>query len=111
MKQIEGEFAAQRLIEERAARRQKIISHIRTGILCLAMLGVAGAVYNYRAEIQEHLYKKISTKSPIAAGLESVGATGTTGTTAGKPSGTLANINAAQANASVRDALIEGNLK
>ena len=103
MKNIEGEFETQRLEEIRLAERRKLMGHIRKVAGCVALLGVLGGVYYCREGIKGAIFAKFGNAPQQEAGaLE----TSQTPQAASKQS-----IKAAQDNATVRDALIEGETK
>jgi hypothetical protein len=101
MKQIENEFATQRVVEERQARRHELMARLRTVAGVLVLLGVCGAAYAYRGEIQNVITTEFV--SPVQPSCKSATTT---------PQAAAASaIKAAQENARVRDALIDGTMK
>lgn len=100
MKSIEGEFETQRLEEIRLGERRKLMGRIRRVATVVALLGVLSGVYYCREGIKGAIFAKFGGSQQQDAGaLET-------------PQGaSKQSIKAAQENAAVRDALVEGEAK
>ena len=106
MKQIENEFENQRVDEVRAAQRRQLFARIRKVALVVALLGLSGVAYAYRTDIKTYVTAKLATPQT-----ENAVASSDTNAPATPKGAASSAVSAAQANAKVRDSVIEGGLK
>lgn len=115
MKQIENEFETQRVEEIRAAQRALLYARLRKVAVVLMLLGLSGAAFAYRADIKSYVEAKFIKPADTAAGSGDSNTSCTNGTstaTSKAPKGAAASaVNAAQANAKVRDEVIDSMMK
>ncbi len=100
MQQIETEFESKKVEADRLARRGLIMARLRKGVGVLLLLGLFGAVYAYRGDIQGLIIAKITTPPTPGQAQSSTPKAAAT-----------ASIQRAQENAKTRDALIDGLAK
>ena len=104
MQQIENEFESKKVEAERLARRGAIMARIRKAAGVLLLLGVFGAVYAYREDIQGLIAAKITTpqtQAPVQGQAQP----------STPKAAAAASVQRAQENAKTRDALIDGLAK
>ena len=98
--------------EAKDARRHRTIGHVKKACFILAVVAVAAVIFNYRNEIQDKFYAKIT---PAKSKLGKFGTNGGTnyqsGTIAGTLDSTESKVNnslaSAAANAAIRDSIID----
>ena len=109
MNKIAAQAQAEQQNEIRAAKRAQVMGRIKGGVIFLAIGAAAVTGMCYHKEVQSAIYAKLDTAKPTATVTDTnnaVIAPGLTGMTQA-PNKASASLATAQANAQLRDSIID----